>query len=88
MTTSRYDNYFIHRSLSSDYEFSCQPGVVRYWELDKLEAQETKASKPARIVCKKCGAEGEHKTYECTVLIVSSIVLFDVRCADTSACSA
>ncbi|TBU43306.1 hypothetical protein BD309DRAFT_961038 [Dichomitus squalens] len=52
-----------------DYDDNLKPGMVRYWELDKLEAEVAKASKPARIVCKKCGAEGEHKTYECTVLI-------------------
>ncbi|KAI0775854.1 hypothetical protein BD413DRAFT_524681 [Trametes elegans] len=45
------------------------PGMVRYWELEKLAASEAKATKPSRTVCKKCGAEGEHKTYECPVLI-------------------
>ena len=45
--------------------------MVRYWELEKLEAEEAKASKSVRIICKKCGAEGEHKTWECTILIVS-----------------
>ncbi|KAI8982763.1 hypothetical protein BD414DRAFT_579052 [Trametes punicea] len=43
------------------------PGMVRYWELDKVAAAE--ALKPAKFVCKNCGAEGEHKTYECPVLI-------------------
>lgn len=47
--------------------------MVRYWELEKLEAAEAKTSKPTRFVCKKCGAEGEHKTYECPVLIVSTL---------------
>ena len=51
-----------------------QGGMIRYWELEKLEAEEAKASKPTRFVCKKCGAEGDHKTYECTVLIVSPLV--------------
>ncbi|KAI0737683.1 hypothetical protein C8Q80DRAFT_1222737 [Daedaleopsis nitida] len=45
------------------------PGMVRYWELEKLEAEEARASKPSRSICKKCGAEGEHKTYECPVLV-------------------
>ncbi|KAI0371528.1 hypothetical protein BV20DRAFT_1120573 [Pilatotrama ljubarskyi] len=45
------------------------PGMVRYWELDKVAASEAKAAKPSRFVCKNCGAEGEHKTYECPVLI-------------------
>lgn len=45
--------------------------MVRYWELEKFEAEEARAAKPTRSVCKKCGAEGEHKTYECPVLIVS-----------------
>ncbi|RDX55414.1 hypothetical protein OH76DRAFT_1396803 [Lentinus brumalis] len=52
-----------------DYDDDRRAGMVRYWELDKLDAQEAKASKPTRFVCKKCGAEGEHKTYECPVLI-------------------
>nr|VWO93976.1 Uncharacterized protein [Ganoderma boninense] len=52
-----------------DYDDNLKAGMVRYWELDKLEAQEAKTSKSVRIVCKKCGAEGEHKTHECTVLI-------------------
>ena len=47
--------------------------MVRYWELEKLEAAEAKTSKPTRFVCKKCGAESEHKTYECPVLIVSTL---------------
>ena len=47
--------------------------MVRYWELEKLEAEEAKAAKSVRIVCKKGGAEGEHKTHECTVVIVSSL---------------
>lgn len=47
------------------------PGMIRYWELEKLEAAETRSEKPTRFVCKRCGAEGEHKTYECPVLIVS-----------------
>ncbi|KAI0677645.1 hypothetical protein C8Q78DRAFT_102883 [Trametes maxima] len=52
-----------------DYDDDRKAGMVRYWELDKLAAAETKASKPTRTVCKNCGAEGEHKTYECPVLI-------------------
>ncbi|KAI1795080.1 hypothetical protein LXA43DRAFT_993390 [Ganoderma leucocontextum] len=52
-----------------DYDDNLKAGMVRYWELEKLEAEEAKASKTARVVCKKCGAEGEHKTYECTVVI-------------------
>ena len=47
--------------------------MIRYWELEKLEAAETHAAKPTKFVCKKCGAEGEHKTYECPVLIVSTL---------------
>lgn len=27
-------------------------------------------TKPSRYVCKNCGAEGQHKTYECPVQIV------------------
>ncbi len=52
--------------------------MVRYWELEKLEAEEAKASKSVRIICKKCGAEGEHKSHECTVVIVSSLCLVQV----------
>lgn len=58
--------------------------MVRYWELDKLEAEEAKASKTVRVVCKKCGAEGEHKTHECTVLIVSSLRSVNAHGVDSS----
>jgi protein AIR1/2 len=44
-------------------------GMVRYFE-----SQEDDASKAAKIVCKHCGAKGEHKTFECNVLIVSALV--------------
>jgi hypothetical protein len=39
-------------------------GITRYFEEVAVE------SMPTRLVCKHCGAEGEHKTRECTVLIV------------------
>ncbi|KAI0920785.1 hypothetical protein AcW1_005039 [Taiwanofungus camphoratus] len=42
------------------------PGTVRYFE---EAVEEAKAPKPKTVVCKNCGAEGEHKTYECPVLI-------------------
>lgn len=29
-------------------------------------------TKPSKFVCKNCGAEGQHKTYECPVQIVRS----------------
>lgn len=45
--------------------------MVRYF--DQVD-EEDKVSKPKTIVCKNCGAEGEHKTYECPVLIVSMSV--------------
>ena len=44
------------------------PGMVRYFET--AEEEDTTA-KPKTVVCKKCGAEGEHRTYECPVIIVS-----------------
>ncbi|CDO68458.1 hypothetical protein BN946_scf184760.g14 [Trametes cinnabarina] len=50
-----------------DYDDNRRAGMIRYWELDKVAAAET--AKPSRFVCKNCGAEGEHKTYECPVLI-------------------
>ncbi|KAL1944111.1 hypothetical protein VTO73DRAFT_3296 [Trametes versicolor] len=52
-----------------DYGDDRRAGMVRYWELDKLAASEANASKPTKTVCKNCGAEGEHKTFECPVLI-------------------
>ena len=42
--------------------------MVRYFET--AEEDDT-AAKPKTVVCKKCGAEGEHRTYECPVIIVS-----------------
>ncbi|KZT06504.1 uncharacterized protein LAESUDRAFT_725955 [Laetiporus sulphureus 93-53] len=42
------------------------PGMVRYFEtVEEIE----KSAKPRKIVCKKCGAEGEHETSECRVMI-------------------
>ncbi|KAJ3523629.1 hypothetical protein NM688_g8695 [Phlebia brevispora] len=44
------------------------PGTVRYFD-DPAEVADAKVAKASRIVCKNCGAEGEHKTYECPVII-------------------
>ena len=49
-------------------------GVVRYFD-DPAEVAELKAAKATRTVCKNCGAEGEHKTWECPVIIVSTFQL-------------
>jgi hypothetical protein len=38
--------------------------MVRYFEAP------TEEQKQARFVCKRCGAESEHRTNECPVLIV------------------
>lgn len=46
--------------------------MVRYFET--AEEDDT-AAKPKTVVCKKCGAEGEHRTYECPVIIVSMSVV-------------
>jgi hypothetical protein len=42
-------------------------GIVRYFE-----KQEEDPSKATKVVCKHCGAKGEHKTFECPILIVSA----------------
>ena len=60
-----------HDSHICAYEETHQ-GMVRYWELEKLEAEEAKDSKPTKFLCKKCGEEGTHRTFECRVVIVSS----------------
>lgn len=49
-----------------DYEDRKAPGLVRYFD---TEAEETVHTKPSRFVCKNCGAEGEHKTYECPIQV-------------------
>ncbi|KIJ70584.1 hypothetical protein HYDPIDRAFT_164570 [Hydnomerulius pinastri MD-312] len=49
-----------------DYEDRKAPGLVRYFE---PEAEEGAQSKPSIFKCKNCGAEGDHKTYECPVQI-------------------
>ncbi|EKM59927.1 uncharacterized protein PHACADRAFT_250735 [Phanerochaete carnosa HHB-10118-sp] len=41
------------------------PGVARYFD-DPADGTEPKT---AKIVCKKCGAEGDHKTWNCPVII-------------------
>lgn len=38
-----------------------------------METEEAAQAKPIRFVCKNCGAEGAHKTYECPVQVVSSL---------------
>lgn len=38
-----------------------------------MEAEEAAQAKPIRFVCKNCGAEGAHKTYDCPVQVVSSL---------------
>ncbi|KAG2754740.1 hypothetical protein P692DRAFT_201739981 [Suillus brevipes Sb2] len=49
-----------------DYEDRKAPGLVRYFD---TEAEEAAHAKPSRFVCKNCGAEGEHKTYECPIQV-------------------
>lgn len=64
-------------------------GVIRYF--DALD----ESSKPTKFVCKNCGVEGEHRTFECPVQIVRTslvhifyvlpldqniIEVFDMRC--------
>ena len=39
-----------------------------------FEEPEDESSKLRRTVCKNCGAEGDHKTADCRVLIVSKFV--------------
>ncbi|CAL1700144.1 unnamed protein product [Somion occarium] len=45
------------------------PGVIRYFEDSAEAAADATPVKPKTIVCKHCGAEGDHKTFECRVLI-------------------
>ncbi|KAH9939238.1 uncharacterized protein BXZ73DRAFT_88961 [Epithele typhae] len=52
-----------------EYDDDRKVGMIRYWELEKLEAQGARPSKPTRFVCKKCGDEGDHKAAECPHLI-------------------
>ncbi|TCD63871.1 hypothetical protein EIP91_004810 [Steccherinum ochraceum] len=44
------------------------PGLVRYFEDPAELADETEA-KPKRLVCKHCGAMGEHSSWNCPVII-------------------
>lgn len=46
------------------------PGMVRYFDTVDEDA---KPSRSKKIVCKRCGAEGEHKSSNCPVLIVSTV---------------
>ena len=41
--------------------------MARYFD-DPADGAEPKT---AKVVCKKCGAEGDHKTWNCPVIIVS-----------------
>lgn len=59
--------------LSRIHDKTCclkAPGLVRYFE---VEGEDSKQSKLSISKCKKCGAEGEHKTYECPIQIVSHV---------------
>ncbi|KAF9221946.1 hypothetical protein BS17DRAFT_784199 [Gyrodon lividus] len=49
-----------------DYEDCKAQGLVRYFE---AEGERSGQSKPSIFKCKNCGAEGDHKTYECPVQI-------------------
>jgi hypothetical protein len=42
--------------------------MVRYFETPAED------KKQARFVCKRCGAENEHRTNECPVLVVRVVV--------------
>ncbi|KAK0468352.1 uncharacterized protein EV420DRAFT_460559 [Desarmillaria tabescens] len=45
-----------------DYlDYDDRKGLVRYFD--------TPEDKPTKVVCKNCGAEGEHTTYKCPVMI-------------------
>ncbi|TFY50624.1 hypothetical protein EVG20_g11416 [Dentipellis fragilis] len=46
-----------------DYDDRTAPGMLRYFAEPSTDAKQSK------FVCKNCGAENEHKTYECPVLI-------------------
>ncbi|KAF8897508.1 hypothetical protein BD779DRAFT_382962 [Infundibulicybe gibba] len=58
----------VQETSSEDYieylDFDDHSDVIRYFEEPTSDV-----SKPARMVCKHCGAEGEHKTSACTVMI-------------------
>ncbi|KAJ6539306.1 hypothetical protein B0H19DRAFT_1269632 [Mycena capillaripes] len=70
-------------------DYDNRKDFVRYYEEEPQE-------KRTKIVCKKCGAEGEHTTAECPVLIVrffssiarskqsSYILVLDMRCSRRS----
>lgn len=45
-----------------------QGGAVRYFD-------EHKDEKPATFVCKNCRAQGQHRTFECPVQIVSNFLV-------------
>ncbi|KAG9317311.1 hypothetical protein JVU11DRAFT_1509 [Chiua virens] len=49
-----------------DYEDRKAPGMARYFE---VEGEESNNSKPSIFKCKNCGAEGDHKTYDCPIQI-------------------
>ncbi|KAL6307200.1 hypothetical protein BKA93DRAFT_728235 [Sparassis latifolia] len=57
------DDYIEYLDYDDDRK---APWMKRYF--DQPEDEE-KVAKPTKIVCKNCGAEGEHKTYQCPVLI-------------------
>lgn len=54
------------------------PGLVRYFE---VEGEESKQLGPSIFKCKNCGAEGDHKTYECPIQIVSYRTLNAHHCS-------
>ena len=59
--------YHIHNKL----RFKA-PGLVRYFE---VEGEEGGQSRPSLFKCKNCGAEGDHKSFECPIQIVSGRIL-------------
>ena len=51
-----------------------QVGLVRYFE-DQNDAERKAAAAPKKV-CKHCGAEGEHETRDCPVIIVSLSIVY------------
>ncbi|KAH9927317.1 uncharacterized protein B0H18DRAFT_1004063 [Fomitopsis serialis] len=49
-----------------DYDDDRRAGMVRYFE---AADEDDKPAKPKTFVCKNCGAEGDHRTYECPIVI-------------------
>lgn len=69
-----YDDY----KASSTCRFFCPRPRLKhsYKDIPRYFEDQSKEENKNKVVCKNCGAEGDHKTSTCPVIVVRCVVLF------------